>query len=374
MDLINDLKNNYFNLRGFRTNRKIIVIESDDWGSIRIKSKKDYNDLLNNRIIKDNIFNKYDSLESIIDLEYLFNVLNNIKDINNNPLRITANFNVANPNFDKIKSDNFKNYYFDEFIESYSKYNGETNTLNIINEGVKNHFFFPQYHGREHVQVEYWLRDLQNNLPKLREGFNHDFFAFSRGEITNYSYLSSFYSEGLKDLEPIKRRILDGFKIFENTFKYKSTSIIAPENTIHMNLIKYTSEIGIKVIQGARVGKNYDFQNKQSNRTRFMGLRNKYNQTDIVRNVVFEPCSSNIDWVNKGMKEISNAFYWNKPAVICSHRFNYIGKIDENNRSKGLIKLKELIVNAQKKWSDIEFMTTEELYNLIKKDNLNISK
>ena len=36
----------YINLRGWKTNRKIVVIESDDWGSIRMASLKSYTNLL----------------------------------------------------------------------------------------------------------------------------------------------------------------------------------------------------------------------------------------------------------------------------------------------------------------------------------------
>ena len=37
--LLTDLKDKYIALRGFHTNRRLIVIESDDWGSIRMPSR-----------------------------------------------------------------------------------------------------------------------------------------------------------------------------------------------------------------------------------------------------------------------------------------------------------------------------------------------
>lgn len=36
------INRHYRNLSGWKTNRKIIVIESDDWGSIRMPSKEVY--------------------------------------------------------------------------------------------------------------------------------------------------------------------------------------------------------------------------------------------------------------------------------------------------------------------------------------------
>lgn len=40
------VKDTIYKWRGWKTSRKIIVIESDDWGSIRMPSKEVYNSLL----------------------------------------------------------------------------------------------------------------------------------------------------------------------------------------------------------------------------------------------------------------------------------------------------------------------------------------
>lgn len=50
MNFRNLLAKHYINLRGWKTNRKIVVIESDDWGSIRMEDKKSYNSLLQKNI------------------------------------------------------------------------------------------------------------------------------------------------------------------------------------------------------------------------------------------------------------------------------------------------------------------------------------
>lgn len=43
------LGNNLINIRGWRTNRKIVVIESDDWGTLR--TPNDSNGKLSSKII-----------------------------------------------------------------------------------------------------------------------------------------------------------------------------------------------------------------------------------------------------------------------------------------------------------------------------------
>lgn len=63
MNLKSTISRNLVNIPGFRTNRKIVVIESDDWGSIRMASQKSFNRLLAKGIRVDNSL--YDSLDSL---------------------------------------------------------------------------------------------------------------------------------------------------------------------------------------------------------------------------------------------------------------------------------------------------------------------
>lgn len=53
-------------------------------------------------------YNLYDTLASRNDLQYLFDTLKCVKDKNGNAAKITAVSLVANPDFIKIKEDNYK--------------------------------------------------------------------------------------------------------------------------------------------------------------------------------------------------------------------------------------------------------------------------
>jgi len=57
-------------------------------------------------------------LECNEDLEELFNVLTSFKDANNRSPVFTGVNVVANPDFDKIKEANFKQYYYEPFTET----------------------------------------------------------------------------------------------------------------------------------------------------------------------------------------------------------------------------------------------------------------
>lgn len=370
MDIKNNIKNNLYNISGWKTDRKIVVIESDDWGSIRMKSKEDFEILSKKIKIGTNAYNRFDALETEADIQELYNCLLSLKDINGNHPKITPNFIVSNPDFSKIREGNFLDYFYEDFVQSYSTYYNSSNTLNLINQGIKNGIFFPQFHGREHLQVEYWMRDLKANKHETITGFEHSFFGFGKNEIDTHGYLSAFNAVTKEELEIVKIRILEGLKIFEKKFDYKSESIIAPQNTMHQSLFPFVKQYGVNVIQGARVNKQTPLTATERDKTkRFINKKNAFGQIDIVRNVTFEPAYQNKDWIEKSLSEIKTAFFWKKPAVICSHRLNYMGFIEKGNRERGLTQLKKLLQKIQQKWPQVEFMSTIELAEIIKKSN-----
>ena len=73
------------NIIGWTTKRKIIVISVDDYGNVRLESKKARNYLINHGYINSSShFDKYDALENRIDMEFLLETLSSVKDKNNN--------------------------------------------------------------------------------------------------------------------------------------------------------------------------------------------------------------------------------------------------------------------------------------------------
>ena len=100
---------------GYQTDKKQILLLSDDWGSVRIKSTQDQEALVKKGLIINNRFDQYDSLETNEDLELLFEVLTKYKDHHGNHPCMTAVTNVANPDFKKIKEYMMKirNHLFD---------------------------------------------------------------------------------------------------------------------------------------------------------------------------------------------------------------------------------------------------------------------
>ena len=347
--------------KGWKTNRKIIVIESDDWGTIRMPDKNTYESLLKCGIRVDRChYNRYDTLASIDDFGALFRILLRHKDSKGNHPIITANTIVANPDFDKIKNDNFQNYYFEPFTVTLKRY--PNRDFELWEEGIREKIFYPQFHGREHLNVGRWMKNLQSRSKETFTSFKYQVFGISTSisQENRRSYMAALdYDPG--DEDNAITNIDEGSDLFYNIFKYKSDSFIAPNYYWNEKIEIQLSQNGVKYLQGGFT-QNIPGGEKKNH---FLGEENNYNQTYLVRNVIFEPSSIQTDWVGRAMREIEKAFSLQKPAIICSHRVNFIGSIFEENRTKNLALLDQLLNEIIRKWPEVEFMHSAQLGNLI---------
>ena len=358
----------YFNFRGFSTNRKIVVIESDDWGSIRMPSKDVYTKLLKAGYPVDlHPFERYDSLASDEDLNLLFNLLSTFKDKNGNQPTMTANCVVANPDFEKIKNDKFTNYHYELITETFKRYPTHNQNLDLWLQAKNEKIFYPQFHAREHVNVSMFMQSLQQGDEDVLFGFDCGLpGTIRKSNVRNGNYFveaTNYSSEADK-----KQKIeiyCDGLDLFADIFGYKSESIIAPNyiwNESYNNDVKLK---GVKYIQGARKTKQSDFDYDIS-KSRYTGQLTENGLLNTVRNCSFEPTLSKAsNPVDYCLKELEIAFNMHKPAIINSHRLNFIGFIDTVNRDTNLKYLNQFFKSALKQWPDIEFMTTVELGKLI---------
>jgi hypothetical protein len=65
------------------------------------------------------------------------------------------------------------------------------------------------------------------------------------------------------------------------------------------------------------------------------------------------------------MAEIEIAYRWGKPAVISSHRENFIGSIFKENRTQSLHKLQLLLRKVTQKWPDVQFISSAQLAEIM---------
>ena len=116
------LGDKYWNFCSVKSNEKLLVIESDDWGSLRTESQN-----IRKRLNETSVnYNKdpyiqYDGLANSEDLQAMFEMFSKIKSEEGLSPLLTANFCMSNPDFDKIRAKNYQEFFFERFDQSILK-------------------------------------------------------------------------------------------------------------------------------------------------------------------------------------------------------------------------------------------------------------
>lgn len=364
-----DIRKNLSNALGWSTRRRIVVFESDDWGSVRTRSKADFDILLSKGLEMDRSnFTRFDALESNKDLENLFEVLSKHKDFTGRHPVFTPMCVVANPDFEKIRSADFNEYYFESFTETCKKYPAHDRVVDLWKTGIKERLFVPQLHGREHLNVAKWMNALKSGNEGLKLSFDcHSFGASWYKGNRLPAYLAAFDPTTPEDILTFEQIIRDAGNLFNGICGYKPQHFIASNSSEPKALEAVMKETGIEYLTRYKIQKYPLGNNKYEKQFNWLGKKNSLGQIYLTRNAGFEPSESiDMDYVDLCLSEIDIAFRWNKPAVISSHRVNFLGYINSANAKRGLKELDRLISGIVKKWPMVEFMSSVELGQLIR--------
>ena len=161
---------------------------------------------------------------------------------------------------------------------------------------------------------------------------------------------------------------LDGLNLFQGLLGYRSESVIPPNYMWSPDFDESVHQLGVRYIQGNRTMIEPSIAGSKRYHRHYLGQRNKWNQLYLVRNVLFEPSMHKLninDPVSHCLRDMSVAFRMHKPAIISSHRINFVGFIDERNRDANLRYLTQLLTRALHMWPDLEFVTSCELGAMI---------
>lgn len=357
------------NFPGWRTDRKIVVIESDDWGSIRMPSRAVYEKCLAAGYkVDQNAYERFDSLASEDDLELLFDVLGNYKDQHGRPAVITANILSANPDFKKIKKSDYLQYYYELIADTFTQYPKHANCLNLWKQGKEYGVFFPQSHGREHLNVSLFMNKLQLRDKDALFAFEHEMpgCISSSAPLKGNMFVESLRYTDCEDKLQKLSFILEGLDLFEDLMGYQSKSFIPPNYIWSPDFDKQMADKGVQYYQGQRKMKEPLEDGSYRFNSNNLGEENIFGQKYLVRNATFEPALVNgTDPVRDCLRDISVAFRMQKPALISSHRLNYVGFIDEQNRDKNLKMFDSLLSEIIKKWPEVEFFNSVQLGKLM---------
>lgn len=356
-----------YNIPGWSTKRHIVVIESDDWGSIRMSSIEAYQRLMAKGVRFSTYgYDQYDTIASPEDLQALFEVCDSVRDKNGRPAIITANCVMANPDFDRIRQSDYREYFYEPITATMGRYYPNTDLISLWKEGLAAKVFRPQLHGREHVNAQMWLNSLKSDHKGARDAFDEGVFSIlvSKEEDPRVKNTTAFKYLSEEEKPFYEKAISDAVRMFKELLGYAPKSFIAPAFCWDSDIEKALVREGIVTIQG--IAMHFE---KGKRQFRKMGQKTNAGLVNLVRNASWEPTQERGKDVNGiCMKQIATAFRWNKPATISVHRLNFIGALYKENREQNVKLFKELLTDIIKSWPDVEFMSSDELGELILKD------
>jgi hypothetical protein len=357
------------NLIGWSTKRKLLVIAVDDYGNVRLASKKARQFLDSKGLKLNNRFDAYDTLETIEDLEMLFSVLRSVKDKNGKHAVFSPLSMACNLNFEAVRANGVTEVVLETVLDTYNRIKVSEGNTELIRQGIKEGIYAPEYHGREHFNMHHFKQLLNERNPELLANIEvESLTSISSKPFSEINFTGAYKFQKFSENESLKEILKDGLVKFEQVYGYKARLFNAPGGNEHKTLHQALSESGIEFIETKLLKKEHQGDGKYKTIFQFNGQAGPYNQTLMVRNCVFEPGENvGINWVDFAMKQVDAAFTLNKPAYISSHRVNFCGLIDTENRKKGLNALKSLLSKVVKKYPDVEFVSVLELGRIMKK-------
>lgn len=365
--LYNYLILNFKNIFGPASFRKIVTIDCDDWGGIRMPpGNLSYKLGMENLPLTKTRY-RFDTLESRKDLEMLFDILCSVKDNKGNNAVITAVTNVANPDFIRIKESGYSNYYYEKFTDTLRRHYPDSDVFTLWKQGINSGIFIPELHGREHISVFFWLKRLREGDKNLIKAFENEFVHLKVDGIPEpvSEFRAAFYFNDNDQKLFLVEAIKDGIKLFKEIFGFSPRIFVPSNNLFHPDFDRIVAEEKVKFLYS-------------SYRMRYPGRKGKLKYKNFIiknnipkgityytRNCSFEPTDENYRGIDLTMQQIAAAFRWGKIAIISTHRANFTGEINPSNREKGLREFKKLLKKIVSTWPDVEFMSTADALEIV---------
>jgi hypothetical protein len=294
----------------------------------------------------------YEQSEAPEDLDVLYDVLSRFRDAHERHACFTANFVVANPDFQAIAEDGFAHY-------CETPISTEADLVPKWREGMERRLFCPEYHARRHMWAERWLEDLRSDVPGARRLLQNRCaggLALIKGQGWRYhsEYLDWQTGEGMPP-DILRSHLSESLAVFKSVFGHAPRSTIAPHYIFPDAAVPVWRELGFRYIQGARYRICRDPAGAQRVMSHIPG-QHLHGMLCQGRSVKFEPRPTRpMHGLAHGLRAVEQCFANHIPAVLDTHRINYAGPW----RDGSLRQLKDLLAGIARHTP--LFLTSAEL-------------
>ena len=246
---------NVKNLIGWRTKRKIVVFAIDDYGNVRVHSKKAREKMNRAGLKVHSRFDAYDAMETTEDLEVLFQTLSSVKDKNARPAVFTPFALPCNIDFERMSECDFQTYFYELLPQTFDKlanllpkaYEG---AWSLWQEGMEKGLLQPQFHGREHLNLKILKEKLASRNPEALAALrNRSYTSISQTAYPAISYTAAFGFWEMHENDDFTEIVRDGLNRFEQVFGFRSVLFNSPGGTEHPVIHKQLKDTGDSVLR-----------------------------------------------------------------------------------------------------------------------------
>ncbi|TCP58773.1 hypothetical protein EV663_11739 [Rhodovulum bhavnagarense] len=367
MSIARLIVDNLRHARGWSSDEKLLVLNVDDYGNVRLASARARAELEARITGFGGYMDCFDALETREDLEALFEVLEGVRDCAGEPAVMTAYALSANPDFERIRAERV--YSYEPLPTTFARCAAQApaayeGAWSLWRDGERAGIFRPQFHGREHVNVALIETKLAQGHADLEANLALESMAGLSGveEMPGVGFTHAFGGDNPNQLDRQREILRDGVKLFESVFGFTSKTFTPPAQKLPRALVNDLRPMGILTLDRPFIQRPAHGRFPRLPRLSFPTAPQKWQPGCIVRTVSFEPGQGSYsDPIGHALRQIEQAFRWRKPAVVSSHRVNFAGHIDPENRRKGLRALEELLHRIVATWPDVRFIGADDL-------------
>lgn len=349
-----------------------IVLESDDWGYCgwvpdqtaceELKQLPSHRSSLEDPMVEPYFGS---TLESAPDMQRLGQCLREFRGGDGYPALMQANYILGAPDFVVMKAEGCQQFEAQGFPAYKDRWRrpglGDT-VLKMIDEGL----WAAEYHGWLHFNLDQWLEDLRQGEERTNWGFEREM------TVTGLERQDFEYDPSL-DRKRIASLLHAGILQFEEFFGRKPKSTAAPDFGWNDEIETLWRQEGIQVVQGWR---------SQKKRFRRLTILDKLSRR-ITRPPVYRKERSHLVYLSQSaalepmyaragdqryspstcIKRIESTWGSNRPAVIATHRFNYV-HLDQERVQDSCDMLKDFLKEIHRMNPNTIFLTDWELAQL----------
>ncbi|MGH9510686.1 MAG: hypothetical protein ACRD2U_00975 [Terriglobales bacterium] len=342
-------------VQGFRIERPLVLLQSDDWGRVGVRDQEGY-ELLRAAGIRlgEHPYDFY-TLETADDVNALHHLLKRHRDSTGRSACLGMNFVMANLDFQKIFKDGFSKMHLLPLGDGLPGNWKRPGLFESYRSGIKDGCFFPGLHGLTHfcrIAVERALmRDDQPSRLMRTLWSAETPYIHWRMPWVGYEYHNpekpqrGFLPSGLQI-----KFIQEAADLFAKFFAVRASSACAPGYRGNDHTRSAWHEQGIRVVQNGRGSP-------------LPPHMDEFEMLNLHRTIDFEPSQKDLP-VEKYVQLAEGCFARGIPAIISVHAINFHSSL-KDFRSTSLTELDELLTALERKFPNLLYVHDADVYDIV---------